>query len=185
MIRTRVILIICYVIVFGAGVGVAMLTNESPTDPKPQEERSRFAEELGLTEEQSESVKKVWSDARERSRERDWREEKAQLREQREQAVAELLGESKHADYLAIREQFDEQSRALDEERHAIFKEAREKMMALMTPEQREKLEEMEKNRRSSHRRGRDREERPKDQQEDKAESENSTIEKEKGEQLQ
>ena len=59
MTKTKVILIVAFLVTTAAGVGVGMLVSW----PKPgYSRRSRLARELNLSSEQQEQMRKIWSE---------------------------------------------------------------------------------------------------------------------------
>lgn len=170
MIRTRAILVICFVFVFAAGAAVSRLNPVSVEQPH-EDRRDRFARELGLTEEQRQDIRKIWDNAREKTRQQDWRQQKSDIRAERDRAILELMGDDMYGKYQSIRESYEARTDAVDDERRAIFRAAREKMLELFTSEQLQKFQDME-SRHHSRRDGPDR----RDQQKESSNNSNGSV---------
>ena len=144
MIRTRLLLLGCFVIVFAAGVSVGLLVSRVRGRPV---HRSRLASELGLTAEQQEQMRSIWSEAMQ-SRSGSPGEGRRALRRERDEAILALLTEDQRPKYDAVLQDYERKTDELSKERRRAFEEAVEKTKQILTAEQARKYEEMIQKRR-------------------------------------
>jgi Spy/CpxP family protein refolding chaperone len=137
--KTKVILLVSFAVVFAAGAAMGRLLA-----PQERERRRGFgpAEELGLTPEQGEQMRAIWSEVFSRLR-KEHGNRRQELARERGEAVRELLTEEQREQYDGVFEEYERELRGLEEQRDAAVEEAVERTKEILTPEQREKYEEM------------------------------------------
>jgi len=148
MTRTRIIVIIGFLVAFGAGAVVGIQIRPQPvaaTIQQQPEQRSWLRTELGLTPEQNDKMKSIWEGLHASGR--GYEERRRHLRDERDEAIAALLAPSVMGDYDRILADFSNKLAAMAQERDKAFSEAVEKTKAILTPEQRVKYEEFLKRR--------------------------------------
>lgn len=152
--KTKVVVILGFVIAFAAGTVVGMLLRQEPviassageaTGRRPPE--SWLAERLGLDARQTEQVKQIWSDAMQAARRDGDRDRWHQLRQKRDQAVADLIRPEDKAAYERVLQTYEDETAKLGRERHQAFQAAVAKTREILTPEQRAKYEQLLKDR--------------------------------------
>lgn len=148
--RTKVILLVSFLLTFGAGTALGLLTSW-PEDRSSG--RSRLWSDLNLTDEQREQMREIWSDVMGRRR-----GERRALAKERDEAVVALLTEEQLPQYERIMQEYRRKMEELSRERQRRVQEAVERTKRILTPEQAEKYEELRKLRRE---RGRGRRRRP------------------------
>jgi hypothetical protein len=140
MSRTRVILLIPFVLVLCAGVVVGRLWNRLPIETKPPGgSPSWLADQLDLRPEQRQQMDAIWDETRpkiEKSFER-----RQSLDRERDQTIQELLTPAEWTAYDKIIEDFRAKRAALDKDRHQLVLDANEKSVALLDGAQKQKWE--------------------------------------------
>jgi Spy/CpxP family protein refolding chaperone len=147
---TRLIVIVGFVVAFSAGflIGISPAGNRiEPATEQTSERRGRgpeswLAEQLSLTSDQQKQMKDIWSEVAKRGG-RHQREERSRLRKERDEAIAALIREEDRAAYEQIVKEFEEKNRAMDAEARAAFQQAVARTKEILTPEQRQKYEEI------------------------------------------
>jgi Spy/CpxP family protein refolding chaperone len=141
---SKLILIVGFLIAFAAGLVVGTeshhATPPSTTTRPSHRGGSWLTSELGLSPEQQEQMKQIWSPAAftdPRKRE----ERRRQLARERDEAIAALVRPEDKPAYEAVLTRYTEQVAALDREGRAAFQSAVEKTKQLLTPEQRVRYE--------------------------------------------
>jgi Spy/CpxP family protein refolding chaperone len=150
MTRTRIIVIIGFLVAFGAGAVVGLqLRSPSPAQalvPPPQNQGpSWLRTELGLSPEQNEQMKNIWEGLHASGR--GYEERRHRLRDERDEAIAALLAPSVMGDYDRVLSEYTNKLAALGTERDKAFAEAVEKTKKILTDQQRVKYEEFLKRR--------------------------------------
>ena len=148
MTKTRIIVVIGFLIAFGAGavVGIQLRSPAVARDVAPQPQRHSWLQtELGLSGEQNEQMKNIWEGLHNSGR--SYEERRRRLRDERDEAIAALLAPSVMGDYDRILADFSSKLSALAAERDKAFAEAVEKTKQILTSEQRSKYEEFLKRR--------------------------------------
>ncbi len=149
MTKTRIIVIVGFLIAFGAGAVVGIQLR-APTAAKavptpPPEQRSWLRTELGLNAEQNEQMKNIWETLHASGR--GYEDRRHRLRDERDEAIAALLAPSVMGDYDRVLQEYTNKLAALAQERDKAFADAVEKTKAILSPEQRVKYEEFLKRR--------------------------------------
>jgi Spy/CpxP family protein refolding chaperone len=149
MTKTRIIVIVGFLIAFGAGAVVGLQLRTTPVraiEQPPQGQRpSWLRSELNLTAEQNEQMKNIWEGLHNSGR--GYEDRRRRLRDERDEAIAALLAPSVMGDYDRILQDFSNKLTALAQERDKAFAAAVEKTKTILTAEQRAKYEEFLKRR--------------------------------------
>jgi Spy/CpxP family protein refolding chaperone len=153
MSRVKMILTIGFVLALGAGAAVGMLAGRLPQAHQP---RSWLGDELNLSAEQREQMRAIWQDVS-KNRARDF-EHRRTLDRERNEAIVGLLNDEQKATYDQINRQFAQRMQEMSQQREAAMQEAIERTKQILTPQQRERYEQMMQERREK--RDRDRENR-------------------------
>jgi len=151
--KTKIIVTACACVVFAAGVVAGVAGSESLKSRKIQDDaadfereprppRSSLRHELNLTPEQHKQMQEIWSDAVKKTG-ADYHEQMEALRQQREQAVRDLLTEEQMLGYEELRQEHFRKIAELSAARKDAFAEAVERTKEILTEEQREKYEEL------------------------------------------
>jgi len=153
MSKTRVIVVICFLATFAAGMvaGVA-LTRRDRHEPRRQR-RPWIEKELNLTGEQREKMREIWSEVMGKLREYQ-RDQRQALQQERDEAIQNLLSVQQRAEYAQIREIYARESAALNEAERKAFEEATQRTKEILTKEQQEAYEKMLRERASRRRHG-------------------------------
>ncbi len=150
MTKTRIIVIVGFLIAFGAGavVGIqlrAPAVAQTPVTPPQGQGPSWLRTELGLTPEQNDQMKNIWETLHASGR--GYEDRRHRLRDERDEAIAALLAPSAMGDYDRVLAEYSNKLTSLAQERDKAFQEAVEKTKKILTPEQRVKYEEFLKRR--------------------------------------
>lgn len=155
----KLILILGFVTAFGAGlvVGVSLRGREAVAAPstRPTSRGGFLTSELGLTADQQEQMKAIWSDAARRGG-REHEERRRQFRKERDDAIAALVKPEERARFDAAMQAYADRNAALEREMRSSYESSVEKTKAILTPEQRLKYDEILK-RQAAERAARDR----------------------------
>ena len=143
MTKTKVMVFGCSCVVFAAGLAGGITLDRVKSRPR---RRSWIGNELDLTPAQREQMHKTWSGVLSASR-MQLREQKEALRKERDQLVRALLTEEQLAQYAEVMEAYEQKTAALAAERRKAFEEAVERTRQILTERQREKYEELLKQR--------------------------------------
>ena len=144
---TKLVVIFGFVLAFAAGliVGVNRPQQIASTNaPGPATRQSRDSELdalLNLRPEQKAELKKIWSDMAERGR-KQHEDRRRDLRRQRDEKLEALLSPQQKATTQQVRQEYDEQNRALDREMRANFQKSVELTRGVLDPDQRVKYDE-------------------------------------------
>ena len=146
---TKLVVIFGFIVAFVAGliVGVNRPQQIASTNSVPGQPTSRPSREseldtlLNLRPEQKAELKKIWSEMADRGR-KQHEDRRRELRRQREEKLEALLTPVQKATTQQVRQDYDEQTRALDREMRANFQKCVEATKALLDPDQRMKYEE-------------------------------------------
>jgi Spy/CpxP family protein refolding chaperone len=153
MTKTKLVVLLGFLVAFGAGLAVGMRSQlpvvqaDGPRRMPPPSPGEVLKRELDLTAEQAEQVKKIWSEVLPGPG-RDFREVELRrrgLRKERDDAIAALIQPPEMNAYDRILQDYSNKMAQLDEERGKGFREAVEKTKEILTPAQREKYEQMRK----------------------------------------
>jgi len=144
MTRTRLILLVCFVIAFGAGMSAGVLTSRLTARPP---ERSFLTAELDLTAEQRDAIRKIWSETMSRQFAHQ-HERRAAIVQERDAALAAILTEEQRAQYEEVQRTYFRNLEELGKDRQRAFDEAVERTRQVLNPEQARRYEEMLRERR-------------------------------------
>jgi Spy/CpxP family protein refolding chaperone len=108
----------------------------------PPGQESWLTTELGLTREQQEQMRQIWSRVARAGME-EQRDKGAALRQERERAIQALLTDEQKARYEQVLAEYARKLEELSEERRKLFQEAVESTKQMLTPAQRQKYEEV------------------------------------------
>jgi Spy/CpxP family protein refolding chaperone len=157
MSKTKVIVVVGFLIAFGAGVVLGLQLRQqavaSVNEPR-REDRSWLKTELGLNPQQEEQMREIWSNLHNSGRKHE--ERRRALRDERDEAIAALLPPSTMGDYDKVLAVYGQKMSELSGERDKAFQQAVEKTKGILTVEQQAKYDELMK-RRESPRDGRER----------------------------
>ena len=117
MTKTKLIMLVCFLVAFAAGTAVGFLAGRSAKAPR---HRSSLSRELDLTAQQREQMRKVWSELMSSAR-RDGREHRQALRTERDEAVQALLTEEQKERYEEVMREYSRKSEELAQERRKLF----------------------------------------------------------------
>jgi Spy/CpxP family protein refolding chaperone len=157
MSRTKVILVAAFLLAFAAGASLGLFaSNPTVSQPPPRPPGPRggpesfFSKELNLTQEQRETMRKIWSEVRGPGGGPGGRDDRrAALSRERDQAVLSLLSEEQRGQYQAIQQDYTAKVDAYQQERmkafEKAFEDARKRTIEILTPEQAAKYEELMK----------------------------------------
>ncbi len=139
MTKAKVLLIVAFVVTFAAGGAIGLLMSE------PEHRRrgpSWLTAELGLTDQQRDRMREIWSEAMRAGGSDRWERRKA-LARSRDEAVAALLTEAQREQYDSILRDYEAKVDELGQERKRAFEKAAERTKQILTPEQARKYEEL------------------------------------------
>ncbi len=154
----RLVLVIGFLFAFSAGLVVGLqVRREAAAAPATRPTRHGFlTAELGLSPDQEEQLKKIWSETAHRGG-REQEDRRRQFRKERDEAVAALIKAQDRDKYVEAINTYTKRTDALQEEWRSSFQSAVEKTKQILTPEQRTKYEDLLK-RQEAERSSRDRE---------------------------
>jgi uncharacterized membrane protein len=149
---TKVLLVVGFLVAFGAGVVIglelrqpAQATTVVPAT-RPTGPGSFLTAELGLSPDQQEQMKKIWSETAHRGgREQDDR--RRQSRKERDDAILALVRPEDRPKYDAVVQAYLDRQAEMEKEWRASFQTAVEKTKRILTPEQGRKYEDFLKKR--------------------------------------
>jgi Spy/CpxP family protein refolding chaperone len=147
----KVVILIAFALVLSAGVVVGRLWARLPdvsatvtppaTMPSHQGSPSWLADQLKLTPEQRQQMDALWADTKAK---RDLNlERRRQLDQQRNQAIADLLGPEQWQAYGRLIDDFHERATEIDKERMNLIHDANDRSRALLNDEQKKKWDQM------------------------------------------
>jgi Spy/CpxP family protein refolding chaperone len=137
--KTKIILLVCYVVAFAAGTACGVFVSKKDQRPPV---RSWLARELDLSPAQQEQIQRIWSQhAGEREGARG--ERRRALAAERDQAVAGLLSAEQKPKYEQILQEYERKVADLAQERRKAFDEAVQQTKTLLSPEQARKYDDL------------------------------------------
>jgi Spy/CpxP family protein refolding chaperone len=133
----------------GAVVGISskhgtLLSSNGTESSGPttrQNHQSWLAQQLNLTAQQVEQLNVIWSDVTHSGDAT--RDQRRQLRKDREDAIAALVRPEDHDTYQKILDNYTKGSEDIDKQMHETFASAIDRTKAILTAEQRTKYEEI------------------------------------------
>jgi Spy/CpxP family protein refolding chaperone len=152
--KAKLLLILSLVLTFAAGLALGCLLERGSGGRHRRGRRdSWLVRQLDLTPEQAQQIHAIWSEAMQMGASR--RERRRTLREEREKSVRDLLSEEQKAQYDRALAEYDRKTVALQDEASEAFEQTVARTKEMLTPEQREKYEQMLGRMREHGRRGR------------------------------
>ncbi len=143
--KAKAIITVCFLSAFVAGLVIGMESRQKgalPPPPRPGGHGGWLTSALGLTPEQQEQMRQIWSDTVGRGGPgRDDR--RRQLFRERDEAIAALIRPEDKPRYDEILKKHAEQMSAMEREWHRSFEAAVERTKEILTPEQRAKYEKL------------------------------------------
>lgn len=141
MTKTKVILLVSFLVTFAAGAALGVLAG------RPGHGKSHGSlKELNLTHDQEAQMKKIWSDDMGLYFKQQG-ERRAALVQKRDQDVMTLLTEAQRPKYQAIQQEYSGGQEALSQDRRRAFDDAVKRTKEILTPEQAAKYDELMKQR--------------------------------------
>ena len=141
--KTKLIILISFIVAFAAGISVGLVVGRTGMTPR---RRSILARELNLTPEQRDQMQKIWAETMEPIR-RLQHEQRQKLQEEREEAILNLLSLEQREQFEKINEAHSLSMEKLAQHRKALFDEAQEKTKKILSEDQQKKYEEILKDR--------------------------------------
>jgi Spy/CpxP family protein refolding chaperone len=151
VIKTRVVLLLCFLAAFGAGTCVGLVWRQQAAKPAHE----GWLSELDLTPEQQEKIRAIWTETMRNS---DWqgqREKRSAAQKERDEAVKALLSAEQQPRYDEILAAYQKKADEISLAGRKARDEATEKTKALLSESQRVTYEELLKKRAESRGRGR------------------------------
>ena len=139
MIKTRLALIVAFILAIAAGGSVGLVADRAFGRA---DRGSWLGRKLDLTAEQREQMRRVWSEAM-RSARTDVFEQRIELGRERHEKIQQLLSEEQKARYDEIKREFEQRQKELDKMRKAIFQHAHERTREILTESQRAEFDRM------------------------------------------
>jgi uncharacterized membrane protein len=134
-------LAVILILMFGLAVGVGMvagkLTARMHNDPAKKVRQGTLAEELQLTPEQNEQMRKIWQDVREKSEQWIKDAKMIQVHEDKELVDRILKTDEQRKEFQDLRNESAVKLNRLEVERKAAFDKAVEQTMPILNAEQR------------------------------------------------
>lgn len=138
MTRARIVFILCFAAAFAAGVGAGLAVSRRGRRGLPP----HLVEELGLTAEQTEQVRAIWSEAGEAMRAA-MKGQREALEQERDAATRALLTEEQVTRYEQVMKDFESKREAARAKAREIADKAVERTKEILTPEQKAKYEKL------------------------------------------
>lgn len=138
--KTKLIILISFIVAFAAGVSIGLVIGRGG---KPPRNRSPLGRELNLTPAQRDQMQKIWTETMGRLR----HEQMQKLQKEREEAILNLLTPKQREELEKINKAHHLNMQKLEQEREALFDEAQEKTKKILSEDQQKKYEEILKNR--------------------------------------
>lgn len=145
---TKLIVVIGFVVAFSAGWMIAGAVRPAAHKPPPENRRggagSWIAEQLKLSPDQQKQMDALWGDTMRRwGRDSDSR--RNEFRKQREEAILSLVRPEDRAAYDRIQKDYRDKTEAMEAEWRQTFERINEETKKILTPEQWEKFQEINK----------------------------------------
>lgn len=155
--RSKLTLVTTFALALGAGlvVGIAAAKRGAAAQitPAQQSGRSKTAVDLNLTPQQEEQVKSVWSGVSQGPI-KSINENRKSLQKERDDAINRLFTSEQKAEYDRIQSEYATKSSNLSKERQQLIDAAVEQVKKVLNDTQRQKYEQMLKDRGGHGRRG-------------------------------
>lgn len=152
--RTKIVILAAFVLVMGAGVVVGRLWTRLPHAAAPEgKSPSWLADQLDLTPQQRQQMDGIWAETKQKVEQKS--ERRRALDQERDQAIADLLGPEQWAAYGRLVDEFRAKRNEADKERSMLIRDADERSRALLGEAQRQKWDQMRQSHREREREGR------------------------------
>ena len=151
MSKEKIVVVVGFLIAFGAGLVVGLQVRRPVPAAAPAAERWWLTAELDLTPQQEQQAKAIWARIRQQHGEMESR--RRAIREQRDQAVKALLTDTQRAEYDAILESYAQQMSQMGQAHRQIWQDGMNSIRALLTESQQQKFDTMREKWRSEWRR--------------------------------
>lgn len=151
MTRSRIIVVLLFLVAFGAGLSVGKVFSHQPHMPS-ERGPSWLSSELNLTEPQREQMLAIWGNIYKAGS--DERNERRALSKQKNDAIANLIPEAQKAELAKISDDYDQQIDSLMSRGKERYEQAIKETKKILTQEQRQKYEEILSRREQQRRRG-------------------------------
>jgi Spy/CpxP family protein refolding chaperone len=142
---TKLLLVVGFVIAFGAGmvVGPRVIHPAAPPPTsRPSGPTGWLTTELNLSADQQEQLKKIWSETARRGN-REQEERRRQYRRERDEAIAALIRPEDKGDYDQVLKTYSEKTAAMEQQWRNAFQASVEKTKQILTPVQRARYDEL------------------------------------------
>lgn len=144
MSRNRVLVVVCFLAAFAAGLAVGMVLARPAERPR---HHSWLMSELKLTAQQRDQMGKIWSEVMEGSG-RQHGDQRRAIAEERDKAIAGLLTGEQQPKYEQILQDHTRKLGELAQQRKAAFDQAVERTKQILTAEQAKLYDELLKKQR-------------------------------------
>lgn len=151
MTRSRIIVVLLFIVAFGAGLSVGKVWRHPP-GPSQHRGPSWLSDELRLSPEQRKAMLDIWDKVNHSGF--DEAATRQSFRKQRGEAIAALVPQDKQDQLKEINDNYSKNVKELSSKRHQRFVDAIEKTKAVLNAEQRTKYEAILAKRESRRRRG-------------------------------
>lgn len=135
--KTRIVMIVAFLLVFAAGASLGLLINRS----KPSSHRfSVLATELNLTPQQREQMENIWENVM-GAVSRDHGQKRTALQQERDRAILSLIPDDQRAKYELVQQYYAFKMDSLSKERDRAYEQAVEQSKKILSPEQAQKYD--------------------------------------------
>ena len=148
--KSRLIVIACFFIAFGAGLSAGVLWQKKQTTPD-----DRWLSELNLSAEQREKIKAIWAEAMNSGGWQAQREKREALQKERDEALKAILDESQKQRYSDITQKYQKEIDAISEAAKRAKDDAYERTKALLDDNQKVTYDQLRQKRAENRSRGR------------------------------
>jgi len=139
MTKTKILLVVVFLVTFAAGAVAGRLSWQSEHRPPGP---SFLAAELNLTNEQREQMHNIWTEVMGDGGRRQG-DQRRVLGQERDQAIAALMAPEQKPQYEKILQDYTRKVDELSQERKKAFDQAVERTKQILTPDQAAKYEEL------------------------------------------
>jgi len=143
MTKAKLVLVLAFILVFGAGAVIGMVQQQHHFGHDGPHGPGHLADQLGLTSDQQEQMKQIWS-AVDASRHDTW-EKRRELQKQRDQEIQSLLSTDQKTRFETIAQQYQKSMAELNLEHDTLVQNAVEKTKSILNDAQRLKYDEIRK----------------------------------------
>lgn len=144
MSKTKAIIVVGFMVAFGAGLVGGMATRHTVVEPR--RDRGWLTHQLNLTADQEKKMHQIWSDVVRAAGQHD-EERRRAIRKDRDEAITNLIGPENWIIYDKIMQSYDEKMAQLAQERGNVFHRADTETKKILDVDQLKKFEEIIKKR--------------------------------------